>query len=77
MGKKQLRVSGSKLKMLARMSESSGVGRMIKKQISKQMGLGAIAEARIEDDEVPASRPFAVWDALRASKSGGEGEGGQ
>ena len=66
MAKKKMCISGGKLKMLARMVESSGVGGMLKRTIAKQMGLSAIAEARIADDESPAVRPAAPYDALKA-----------
>lgn len=76
MAKKKMRIAGSKLKMIARMAESSGVGRMLKRTISKQMGLGAIADAKIGDDEGPAVRPSASYDALRSSSVGGARKGG-
>lgn len=76
MAKKKMCISGTKLKMLARMVESSGVGGMLKRTIAKQMGLNAIAEARIADDEGPAMRPVASYDALRSGSAGTEQKGG-
>jgi hypothetical protein len=76
MAKKKMCISGTKLKMLARMVESSGVGGMLKRTIAKQMGLGAIAAARIADDEGPAVRPAAPYDALQARTAGKELKGG-
>ncbi|MCD6498163.1 MAG: hypothetical protein J7M25_07705 [Deltaproteobacteria bacterium] len=54
MAKSKLKLSGTKLKMVAGMVESGLVGPALRTKVMRQMGLDAIWDAHLDEEDAPA-----------------------
>lgn len=65
--KKKLRLSGNRLKWVARWAETPWAGGLVKSQVKKQLGVDVIASAVLREDEPPFLRPCVVAEGALAS----------
>ncbi len=58
MSDRKMRLSGGKLRMLARLIESKVSGNVIRKQVMRQLGLKRIWDSSLDESEPPFALPM-------------------
>ena len=58
MSNRKMRLSGGKLRMVARLIESKVSGAVIRKQVTRQLGLKRIWDSSLDESEPPFALPM-------------------